>query len=363
MEEPEAVAEELSAVFDAIADGVVIYALDGRILRMNEAAGRLLGITMEGGDRPIEERFGDYRVEDAAGRPIGVEETPFGRARRGEVVRGFELLWVTPKGKRRWLSASAAPVRRDDGSLAGVVSTFADVTQVRELQDERDDLVRMISHDLRTPLSVVLTQAQLLGRAPDRDVVRRSASIRASAERIARMIDELVEAVRLESGQQLVELRRIELAPFAHDVRGRLEGAVDVTRVRIAVADPVPPARADPAALERVLVNLLTNALKYSPASRPVDLELAGRGDAVTVTVRDRGPGIPPDEQGRVFERFYRARAAVRKEGLGLGLYISRLLTERMGGTLALESAPGRGTAFTVTLPAAPEDASAQPGA
>lgn len=365
MEPPrDGVAQELSAVFDAIADGVVLYAPDGRILRMNDAAGRLLGISLEGATRPIEERFRDYRVADANGQPVGVEESPFGRARRGEVVRGFDLLWTTPQGQRRWLSASAAPIRDEDGTILGVVSTFADVTQMRELQEEREDIVRMISHDLRTPLSVVLTQAQLLARAPERDVPRRAASIRQSAERMGRMIDELVEAVRLESGQQVLELRPVDLAPFVHDVRRRLEGPVDLARVRISVAEPLPPARADPGALERVIVNLVTNALKYSPPDRPVDVELAARGGAVTVIVRDRGAGIPRDEQPRVFERFYRARAAVRKEGLGLGLYISRLLTERMGGSITLESAPGKGTAFTVTLQAAREEpALAHPGA
>jgi two-component system sensor histidine kinase KdpD len=128
---------------------------------------------------------------------------------------------------------------------------------------------------------------------------------------------------------------------------------VDVARIRVSAPGSLPAARADPAALERVLVNLVTNALKYSPPSEHVDIALAARGGAVTLTVRDRGPGIPREEQGRVFERFYRARAAVRKEGLGLGLYISRLLTEQMGGTISLESAQGKGTAFTVALPAA----------
>jgi len=243
-------------------------------------------------------------------------------------------------------------MRSGEGVAAVVVATFVEVTHEHDLQEEREDLVRMISHDLRTPLSVVLTHAQLLARAPDRDVLRRAAAIRQSADRIARMIDELVEAMRLEAGQHVIDLRPIEIVPFVEEVRRRLDGAVDVSRIRISPPGPLPAARGDPAALERVLVNLVTNALKYSPASKPVEIGLAARGGSVTVTVRDHGPGIPPEEQARVFERFYRARAAVRKEGLGLGLSISRLLTERMGGTIWLESAPGKGTAFTVALPA-----------
>ncbi len=345
-------AEELSAVLDAIADGLVLYAEDGRIIRMNGVAERVLGISQADAARPIAHHWGRYRIEDPHGQPLPIEDSPWARALRGETVAGLELRWVTAPGEVRWLSWSAAPIRREEGRAA-VVATFVDVTRVRKLQDEREDLVRMISHDLRTPLSVVLTHAQLLARAPDRDVPRRAAAIRQSGERMARMIDELVEAMRLEAGQHVVDLRPVDVAPFVEEVRRRLEGAVDVSRVRVSAPGPLPSARADPAALERVLVNLVTNALKYSPPCEPVDIELAARGGAVTVTVRDRGPGIPREEQGRVFERFYRARAAVRKEGLGLGLYISRLLTERMGGTIWLESAPGKGTAFTVAVPAA----------
>jgi len=345
-------ADELWGVLDALAGGLVLYAEDGRIIRMNAAAERVLGITEDEASRPIAHRWGRYRIEDAHGQPVAIEDSPWARARRGETVTGVELRLVTPRGDARWLSWSAAPMRSGEGLAAVVVATFVDVTHERELQEEREDLVRMISHDLRTPLSVVLTNAQLLARAPDRDVPRRAAAIRQSAERIARMIDELVEAMRLEAGQHVVDLRPVEIVPFVEDVRRRLEGAVDVSRVRISPPGPLPAVRADPAALERVLVNLVTNALKYSPPSQQVEIGLAARGGAVTVTVRDHGPGISPEEQARVFERFYRARAAVRKEGLGLGLYISRLLTEQMGGTIWLESAPGKGTAFTVALPA-----------
>lgn len=351
-EQARAAAEELSAVLDAIADGLVLYAEDGRIIRMNAVAERVLGISEEDAARPIAHHWGRTRIEDPLGQPLPVEDSPWARALRGETVAGLELRWITGRGEARWLSWSAAPIRRGEG-LAAVVATFVDVTRVRELLEEREDLVRMISHDLRTPLSVVLTHAQLLSRAPERDVPRRAVAIRQAGERMARMIDELVEAVRLETGQHVVDLRPVDVAPFVDDVRRRLEGAVDVARIRVSAPGSLPAARADPAALERVLVNLVTNALKYSPPSEHVDIALAARGGAVTLTVRDRGPGIPREEQGRVFERFYRARAAVRKEGLGLGLYISRLLTEQMGGTIWLESAQGKGAAFTVALPAA----------
>lgn len=345
---------ELSAVLDAIADALVVHGPDGRIVRVNAAAARLLGWSEEEARHPDAVRAPPPEVTDEEGRAIDPGDMPAARALRGEVVRGFGLRWTAP-GERapRWLSASAAPIVRDDATRAGVVETFADVTRLRELREQREDLLRMISHDLRTPLSVVMMQAQLLGRWPEREVPRRAASIRDAGERIARMIDELVEAVRLESGHAPLEPGQVELPAFAEAVRRRLEGVVEVARIRVRAAPGLPPALADPAALERVLVNLFTNALKYSPPAAPVDVELAEAEGTLAVTVRDRGPGIPPDEQVRIFERFYRARAAVRKEGIGLGLYITRLLVERMGGTIHLESAPGAGSAFTVTLPAA----------
>jgi signal transduction histidine kinase len=175
---------------------------------------------------------------------------------------------------------------------------------------------------------------------------------------MAAMIEDLVELVRLEAGKLRLAPQPVALRPFALELRDRLRGAVAVERLRIEVPADVPRALADPARLERILVNLVTNALKYSPPEAPATITAAAdpeRPDHLRITVRDEGPGIVPEELPRLFERFYRSPTSLPAEGLGLGLYITRLLAEAHGGAITAESGPGRGSAFHVSLPRAPE--------
>ncbi len=113
----------------------------------------------------------------------------------------------------------------------------------------------------------------------------------------------------------------------------------------------MPPVSADPERLERAIVNLITNALKYSPPDRPVDVAVARRGEEAVISVRDQGPGIPPEEQPYLFQRYYRAKASRKTEGLGLGLYITRLVVEAHSGRVWVESEVGQGSTFYVALP------------
>jgi len=345
-------AAELDTVLDSIADGLVISNQAGEVERANETARRLLGELPPGSDW-----LHRFVVRDTLGQELPVGAMPPVRALRGEVVRGVELR-LEPRGgpgSPTWLSVSAAPVRDDRGDIRGVVTTFGDITRLHELQERQADLLRAISHDLRTPLTVILTQAQLLQRRPDDPptVVRRAESVRTSAQRMAAMIDDLVDLVRLEAGLVKLAPRAVALAPFAAELRDRLRGTLAVERLRLEVPESLPAASADPPRLERILVNLITNALKYSPPESETVVSGALVDGQVQLTVADQGPGIPADELDRVFERFYRSPSALRKEGLGLGLYITRLLVEAHGGQIRVESEVGRGSAFHVLLPRA----------
>jgi len=345
-------AAELDAVLDSIADGLVISNRENEFERANDTALRLLGELPPGSDW-----LQRFVAHDEQGREVPGGQLPPVRALRGEVVHGEELR-LEPRAGRgapTWLSVSAAPIRDDRGAIRGVVTTFGDITRLRELQERQSDLLRAISHDLRTPLTVILTQAQMLQRKPDdaATVVRRAESVRTSAQRMAAMIEDLVDLVRLEAGLVKLTPRAVPLAPFATELRDRLRGTLAVERLRLEVPDALPAASADPPRLERILVNLITNALKYSPPESETTLSGAVVDGQVQLTVADHGPGIPADEVDRVFERFYRSPSATRKEGLGLGLYITRLLVEAHGGQIRVESEVGRGSAFHVLLPRA----------
>jgi signal transduction histidine kinase len=181
-------------------------------------------------------------------------------------------------------------------------------------------------------------------------VDERARSIARSCERMNGMIQDLLEATLLEAGQLRMSPRRLDLAAFVPEVVERLRGALPMERVSVRIP-AVAAIVADPARLERILVNLLSNALKYSSPQSPVDVDVALADGGATITVADRGIGIAPEDLPHVFDRFFRARGARQPEGLGLGLYITRLLVQAHGGKVEVESYLGTGSAFRVFLP------------
>ncbi|ABS28543.1 ATP-binding protein [Anaeromyxobacter sp. Fw109-5] len=347
-------AGELDATVDAIADGLVIYGRDGEILRMNRAAMRQLGYDAGEASPSFAERFAALRVYAPDGRLMRLEDTPVVRALQGETVRSLHAR-VEYQGRSLWVLASSAPVRGADGSIAGAVLTFSDETALHAMEQARDDLVRMISHDLRTPLNAIYNQAHLLRRYPN-DAARveaRAAAVLKSCERMSAMIQDLVEATLLEDGQLQISPEPVDLAAAVPELLERFHGAIDVDRVRLVVHPDLPRALADPQRLERIVVNLLTNALKYSPPQGEVVLELAPAPEGVAIVVTDRGVGIAPEDVPHVFDRFFRARGARQPEGLGLGLYITRHLVQAHGGRIEVSSRLGQGSTFRVVLPSA----------
>jgi len=340
------------ALAEAIADGVVVFDRGGRVLHLNAAAAE---IWRASGAEPRGPGIGmpaglEVRAED--GRVLSASEWPVARALRGERVRGLRLC-LCPAGARPiWIVASGAPIRDAAGMVAGAVLSFSDQSPDRALAEARDDLVRMVSHDLRTPLSAIYGQAHLIRRGgePAERIPDRAVAIERSCERMSGMIQDLVEVTLLEAGQLPVARARVDLALLLPDMLDGMRGGLDVDRVRLDLCRPC-WADLDPGRLERIVVNLVSNALKYS--SEEVRLSLRREGDTVILQVVDRGVGISPDDQACVFERYFRATGNRRPEGLGLGLYITRLMVEAQGGHIELESRLGEGSTFRASFPGA----------
>jgi len=352
----EAHGAELEAMLAALPAGLVIVDPDQIPVRVNDAAREMLRFPPDAPRLPPEQRRAGVRFWSAEGRPLADDERPSGRALRGELVRGvvlrIERLGGDPPGGL-WVAASSAPIRDPAGAIRGAVTAFVDITQLRDLQEERETLMQMVSHDLRTPLHVVVGHAQILHRRGDEETRRRSEAILASAGRMTRLIGDLVDAARLETGRVALRLEPLDVRTFLTAWKERMAGALDVGRVRLVVPGPVPMVLADAGRFEQILVNLVSNALKYSIAGSEVRVELTATGSALRVSVADRGPGIAPEELPRLFERYYRANSAVRAEGLGLGLFIARKLVEAHGWRIEVESELGTGSVFTVVVPVA----------
>lgn len=222
---------------------------------------------------------------------------------------------------------------------------------LRRADEHREDLLRAVTHDLRTPLSVISNAAESIRRKPEAGAQRADTILR-NCRSMESMLNDLTEMVGFESGTQRLERQRLPVDTFISELLKRLDGALDIGRVQLELASELPVIHVDAQHFERVLVNLLTNAMKYSEPGTEVLIKASHVGDQVVLEVKDAGQGIPADDLTGLFERFYRARSGRKAEGLGLGLYISRLIVEAHGGTIRAESEVGRGSTFTVALPA-----------
>jgi signal transduction histidine kinase len=228
-----------------------------------------------------------------------------------------------------------------------------------DLDRAKSDFVATASHELRTPLTALLGFSELLlSRVVPAEQARRYLTvIHGEAERLTRIVDDLLDLARIETGQ------RSELRPTAVDVAAALETNAEIFRaqspghrVRVTSAPDSVAALADPDALDRILKNLLSNALKYSPGGSEIRLGATSKGGRVEISVEDDGPGIPEDALPHVFERYYRVPGRTRAvRGLGLGLALVKSLADAHAGSVRAERAHSGGSRFTVTLPRAEE--------
>jgi len=351
-------AAEMDATIAAIADGIIIYGPNAAIRRLNGVAQELLGYTPDITALPCFERVKQLHVEDADGKPLSYEEQPPWRALQGETIQGLVLTFTRADGLRRWISVSAAPIPSSHGKVIGAVATLSDITPMRELQQRQNDLLHIVSHDLRVPLTVIqghieLIEAALQRRHIDGELALNTSTIIRNIRRMDIMIQDLVDMAGLEGQQFTLFLDDIYLQSYVPDLFARLVDILPIHRVVTDLPSTLPAVRADADRLERILLNLLTNAFKYSAPDTPVRLQAeVGKGEVI-ITITDQGRGINPAYLPHLFERFFRAGGDRKADGIGLGLYITKLLVEMHGGRLWVESTVGTGSSFSFTLPLA----------
>jgi len=334
---------ETAHLADLTGVGVLLVDDDRRIGFANTAAhvfldrgpGDIVGRT------PIE-AFVDRRIEEI------IADALTGGAASGE-LSPFET-----GGPRLVVRARRSPVR-------GVWVVLEDVTELRRLQQIRAEFIDNLSHELRTPLTTVSLLAETLSReaeqagggVPER-MRDRIAKIGVETGHLAQMVAELLDLSRIESGSAVVRRDEVDLGRLATTTTERLRLFAERQGVPLRTDVPVavPPVRGDEARLGQVLVNLLHNAVKFSPNGGEVVVRVRASDDEVVTSVEDHGVGIPRAALARVFERFYKVdRVRVRGGGTGLGLAIARHVVEQHGGRLWVESEEGRGSTFSFALP------------
>ncbi len=240
-----------------------------------------------------------------------------------------------------------------EGLLAEVQRHVAELNALRE-QDRL--LLHTMAHDLRSPATLIDGHLNLLLEqlAPGRELVGENVdALRRALRRMGVIIDDLTEVSRLDAGGITLELEPVALTVFLPELLARHADALDPAQITVDVPNNLPSVHADPARLERILLNLLINARKYSDPGAPIRVVARRRDGRVEVRVADQGQGIPAAEIDRIFDRFYRSAYKRRGEGIGLGLYITRALVAAHGGRITVESEIGCGSTFVFTLPPA----------
>jgi PAS domain S-box-containing protein len=329
--------------------------IKGEIERANRSAAELLG----------------YRHDELLGRATLdlYADTPYGKARAegvfkrfmaGEEIRDEELEMRRADGSSVWINLSVRPIRDKDGQVIASRSEVVDITEHKRLDQLKDDFIGLVSHELRSPMTVitgaintVLTESERLSPAETRQLLK-DASL--ESESLSHMLGNLLELSRAQANRLSLFTETISIRKLIEETVDNIKRRSPVHHFITDLPEKLPPVYADELRLERILYNLLENAVKYSPQGGDITVSVRSDKERLVIGVSDQGVGISVSDQARLFEPFQRLEES-RPDGaggVGLGLLVCRRLVEAHGGQIWVESEPGQGSTFFFTLPLNP---------
>ena len=345
-------AERMSdAALENLYDPVVVTDAQGRIVHLNKTAEGLFGATVRVAGTPIGQVISNKRIVEAVDRAIHQESVS-----AAEDEAGF--IPITVGAAKRTYRLRTTPMRDEEETLLGAVVVLEDITHLRELDRLKTEFIGVASHELRTPVTSLQLSVQLLEEgavgpltADQREVV---AAQKEDLARLERMMSDLLDITRLEAGVTPPHIELIAPAPL---IQAAVEAvATQAERQNIALTLNAPPdlpaVRADASQIQRVLVNLLNNAIRHTPSGGKITVSAAADRKQVQFVVQDTGSGIPTEYLPQIFDRFVQVPGATRG-GAGLGLSIAQTIIEAHGGTIHAKSELGQGSTFQFTLPVA----------
>jgi len=343
---------KLAEIVGRTSDGILTVAADGTVRTWNTALERMTGYSAA-------EMVGSARLTDLLLRDAADEHVPL--SRWAELGESFPSdVQISPRsGETRWLSCSYTQVADSEGAPSTLIVVARDATEAREVERLKDDFVATVSHELRTPLTPIKGWAATMLQLGDRlEYSQREEGVKAilrHAERLEQLITNILEVTKIERG--LLDRRdtMVEVPCVVSKVVTDFQASHPGRAIRLEVRGGELRTHGNELWTEQIVTNLVSNALKYSPAGEPVDVVVSAGEGRIEVTVTDRGPGIPAHEAELIFERFKRLGDHMTRttSGSGLGLYIARQLAHAVGGELSLTSGLRGGTTFSLTLPAA----------
>ena len=351
-----ALASERARTLESVADGIYGVDPDGRVTFVNAAGARTLGASPE--SLIGHEAHALFHAPDADGLPYPLATCYITEAvRDGVTAVAEDDVYRRPDGQDVPVEVTASPLR-DDGRILGAVVVFRDVTDRREVERLKDEFVSIVSHELRTPLTSIrgalgLLDSGALGELPDASA-RMVHVARSSSDRLSRLVDDILDIERMDSGTTPLEHADHDLAQLVATATDQVRMLASDAGVEIVQQDTDFLVHVDADRVVQMLTNLLGNAVKFSPPGSTVRVSARTRGDLVELRVDDEGRGIPPDKLEAIFRRFEQVDASDSRErgGSGLGLAISQSIVERHGGRIwATSEGNGTGSSFYATLP------------
>ncbi|MDN5364128.1 MAG: two-component system, OmpR family, phosphate regulon sensor histidine kinase PhoR [Eubacteriales bacterium] len=336
---------KLAAILSSMDEGVLAIDRQGNIILINPVVEKLFRVTAEEAvGRNVIEVIRNYELERLIRKAL--EEN---------IHQAVEMSFLMPDP--RIFRVQLVPLRRGE-EMAGIVVVLRDISELRRLEQMRSEFVANVSHELRMPLTSIrgFTETLLDGALEDPTVARHFLQIiHDEAERLTRLINDLLSLSALESRRREPNRKLLDWHRLVGEVVSMLAPLVQGKNleVEVKVAEDLPPVPADRDMMGQMLINLLDNAIKYTPDGGKIKVAVWGEGDNLVLQVADTGIGIPPESLPRIFERFYRADKARSRElgGTGLGLAIVKHIVEAHGGRIEVESRVNGGTSFTVYLP------------
>jgi two-component system phosphate regulon sensor histidine kinase PhoR len=333
----------MEAVLAGLGDGVVLTDAAGIVLRVNAAAAQMFNTTEAGAiGLPFVQVCRDHELDTLLRSAL---DTPESERRLAAVEHGLN---------RRTL-LTTAHVIQDDSERLGLV-VLRDISELRRLETVRREFVANVSHELRTPLTSIRALVETLesGVVDDAAVANDFLSrIIGEVDRLTALVEDLLDLARLEAGRTPLNKVRTDPAELVRRGVDRLRPQTDRAQLALDVSadSPLPLIDVDAARIEQVLLNLVHNAIKFTPPGGRISVHVSADARQVMVDVQDTGIGISAEEQSRLFERFYKSDRARRSEGTGLGLAIAKHIIQAHGGDISVTSTPGEGATFRFTLP------------
>ncbi|TSA08947.1 MAG: hybrid sensor histidine kinase/response regulator [Deltaproteobacteria bacterium] len=341
--------DSMRAILDSMADGILVSDLHGNLVFCNSTAAGMFDVACDEVGRPFQQFIRNKELEKLLGNAAG---------REPDTRTGHHEVCLLETGDKR-LRIHISPVISRDGVPVGTVALIHDVMHISGMDSLRDDFIFMVSHQLKSPLSSMLMQLSVVvdGLAGDLNAKQKDllTKTKEKTKSMITLVNDLLDFRRIEEGKVLQEIERLDLKEILQRTMEMMAVSAEEREISVTthVSEDLPCIIGDRNAIEAIFVNLISNAVKYTPTGGRVTVDLYKGGDDVRIKVVDTGIGIAQSDINRIFDKFYRIRSETTKNiaGSGLGLSIVKRIVDLHKGTVYVESEENKGSTFIVSLP------------